>query len=142
MSRCLALATMLAVVLGAAGSAAQAASPKPIVTITRHGGLCVTGTECRTTLRIDDRTISGEGYRPRRLSASERVALLAAIRRLNLPYLKAHPFKGTCPVAYDGSEAIYRFRGFPRTLRSCTYDLRGVRAVRLAEQLIGTLEPK
>jgi len=132
----------LAVVLTAATSTAKAASPQPIVTITRHGGLCVTGSECRSTLRIGDTTISGEGYRPRRLTAAERAALLAAIAKLNLRYLKAHPFKGTCPIAYDGSEAIYRFRGFGRPVASCTYDLRGVEAVRLVERLLGTLKPR
>jgi hypothetical protein len=85
--------------------------------------------------------LSGDGYVPRRLTASERVALLRAIGRLDSQYLQAHPFVGTCPTAYDGSESIYRFRGFPRTLASCTSDLRRVVAVRLAERLFATLRP-
>jgi hypothetical protein len=116
-------------------------SATPIASVTRHGGLCVTGRECRSTLRIDDTTISGDGYVSRRLKASERVALLRAVGRLDEKYLQAHPFVGTCPTAYDGSESIYRFRGFPRPLASCTSDLRGVEAVRLVERLIGTLRP-
>jgi hypothetical protein len=120
---------------------AAAASPSPIVSVTRHGGLCVTGSECRSTLRIGDTTISGDGYRSRRLKESERAALLRAIHTLDAQYLRAHPFAGTCPTAYDGSESIYRFRGFPRALASCTYDLRGVQAVQLTEQLFGTLRP-
>ena len=54
------------------------------MTVVRHGGLCITGSECRSTLRIDDTTISGEGYRPRRLAPAERTALLAAIGKLDL----------------------------------------------------------
>jgi hypothetical protein len=127
--------------LAVAAATAQAAAPKPLVTVVRHGGLCVTGSECRSTLRIDDTTVSGAGFRPRRLSAAERSALLAAIAKLDLRYLKAHPFRGTCPVAYDGSEAIYRFRGFPGALPSCTYDLRRVEAVRLVETLLARLKP-
>ena len=131
----------IAAALLAAGSA-SAASPPPIATVVRHGGLCVSGSECRTVFRITDRTISAPGYRPRRLAPADRLALLRAIRLLNMPYLRAHPFTGTCPIAYDGSESVYRFRGFARPLPGCTYDLRGVRAVRIAERLLATLRPR
>jgi hypothetical protein len=134
------LAVVLAALCSAAGVAAGSVSP--IVTLARHGGLCVTGTECRSILRIDDATISADGHVPRRLKPTERAALLRAIAAIDAKYLRAHPFKGTCPVAYDGQESIYRFRGFARTLPSCTYDLSGVAAVRLAERLFATLEPK
>jgi hypothetical protein len=138
---------LLAVAVGASVGVVAAAPivlqpATPIVSVIRQGGLCVTRNECRSTLRIDDTTISGDAYVPRRLKASERVALLRAIGRLEAKYLRAHPFAGTCPTAYDGSESIYRFRGFPRTLASCTFDLRGVEAVRVAERLLGTLRPR
>ena len=137
---------LLAVAVGASVGVVAAAPivlqpATPIVSVIRQGGLCVTRNECRSTLRIDDTTISGDAYVPRRLKASERVALLRAIGGLDASYLRAHPFAGTCPTAYDGSESIYRFRAFPRTLASCTFDLRGVEAVRLAERLLGTLRP-
>lgn len=136
------IATVIAASVGATAASPAVFKPAtPIVSVTRHGGLCVTGRECRSTLRIDDTTISGDGYVPRRLTASERVALLRAIGRLDSQYLQAHPFVGTCPTAYDGSESIYRFRGFPRPVASCTSDLRGVAAVRLAERLFATLRP-
>jgi hypothetical protein len=140
-SRAAVIGALLAAVLAATAATAGAAGSKPIVTVTRHGGLCVTGSECRSMLRIDDTTISAEGFRPRRLSAAERTALLAAVGKLNLRYLKAHPFKGTCPIAYDGSEAIYRFRGFSRALPSCKYDLRRVGAVQIVERLLSSLRP-
>ena len=92
-------------------------------------------------MRIGDTTISGDGYTPRRLGPGERAGLLRAIAGLDAGYLRAHPFTGTCPTAYDGSESVYRFRGFPRTLAACTFDLRGVEAVRVAERLLGTLRP-
>jgi hypothetical protein len=133
----------LAAAVFAGSSAARVeAGAQPIVAVVRHGGLCVTGSECRTTLRIGDRTISGRGYVPRPLSAADRVALLRAIGALDLAYLRTHPFRGTCPTAYDGSETIYRFRGFSTTIRSCTYDVRGIRAVQLADRLLGTLKAR
>ena len=138
------LTAMLVVgVLGlAAASAATGATapPQPIVTVVEHGGLCLDRMECRSLFRITDRTISGTGYVPRRLAPSERAALLRAIRALDPAYLRAHPFEGICPTAYDGSESIYRFRGFARSLASCTYDLRRVQAVRLTQRLLATLK--
>ena len=124
----------------AVGSPAFASSG-PIVSVLRHGGLCAPGNECRSTLRISATTISGDGYAPRRLNDGDRVALLRAITTLDLKDIRAHPFHGTCPTAYDGTESIYRFRGFPSALASCTYDLRRVEAVRIVERLLGTLRP-
>jgi hypothetical protein len=136
-----ALIATVALAMGAAG-AASPARVAPIVSVTRHGGLCRTASECTSVLIIGDASISGEGFKTRRLAPADRSALLRAIGRLDLAYLRAHPFKGTCPTAYDGQESIYRFRGFARSLPGCTYDLRGVEAVRLVERLIGTLRPK
>jgi hypothetical protein len=137
---------VLRVILGTAAAALVAtsadpqAAPQPIVTVMRHGGLCAAGSECRSLLRIGDSTISGQGYVSRPLSRSARAALLRAIAKLDAAYLRAHPFTGTCPTAYDGAESIYRFRGFAHALPSCTYDLRGVEAVRLTNRLLATLK--
>jgi hypothetical protein len=141
------VAALLAAVLGslfgaASAPAGQTGSPEPIVSVVRHGGLCVSGTECRSRLRITDSTVSADGYVPRRLKPGERLLLLRAIGKVELGYLRAHPFTGTCPIAYDGSESIYRLRGFARPLASCHFDLRGVAAVRLAERIFGSLRPK
>ena len=119
----------------------RAAAPPPIVTVVRHGGLCLTpagGMECRQVLRITDTTISSRGYVIRRVTRRERAELLRAIARIRPAYLRAHPFRGTCPVAYDGQESIYRFRGFRQPLASCAYDLEGLQAVRVTERLLGS----
>jgi hypothetical protein len=134
-------------VLGTGSAAASAdATAKPIVTVVRHGGLCLSGTRggivCRSELRISDTTISAAGFVSRRLRPSERTALLRSIRTLDLASIRAHPFEGTCPIASDGTESIYRFRGFSRPLASCEYELRRVPAVRLTERLLATLKPR
>jgi hypothetical protein len=141
-TRTLAAALIGSVLSTTPAAAGPSAAARPIVTVVRHGGLCVSRTECRATLRISDTTISGNGYVSRRLKPSERLALLRAVGTLDLAYLRAHPFKGMCPTAYDGSESIYSFRGFTRPLASCVYDLRAVSAVRLAERLLATLRPR
>jgi hypothetical protein len=140
MKLCLAVALWGALFLAAVAGADSAT--RPIATVVRHGGLCLGGSECRTVFRITDTTISAPGYVPRRLAPAERLALLRAVKLLSVPSLRAHPFTGTCPTAYDGSESIYAFRGFTRRLPSCTYDLRGVRAVRITERLLATLKPQ
>lgn len=147
-TRAAALALVAGLTWIALGAGSSPASPPPaatpLVTVVQHGGLCRTpaggGAECRSTFRITDTTISGTGYVRRRLAAGERRALLTAMRGLDRAYLRAHPFRGMCPTATDSIESIYRFRGFDLPLESCTYDLRGVRAVRLVERLLGTLK--
>ena len=133
---------MVAALGAATGAGFTAAAPPPLVVVVRHGGLCVTGGECRAVFRITDTTISGNGFRARRLSSSARRSLIRAIGALDAASLRRHPFAGTCPTAYDGQESIYRFRGFAPSIPSCAYDVRGLRAVRLTERLLATLKPR
>jgi len=137
---CISIAALIVALAGVASG--SAAAPAPIATIVRHGGLCAARSECRWVLRITETTISGDGYVSRRLTPASRAELLRAIKKLSLAYLRAHPFKGTCPTAYDGAESTYRFRDFATALPSCTYDLSGVEAVRQTNRLLATLRPR
>ena len=135
------LATLVAI--GALAPVAQGSPsgvvPTPLATVVHRGGLCLERRPCRTTFRIGDSVVSGEGYRSRPLKASERRALVRAIAKLDRRSIVAHPFRGTCPTALDGRESVYRFRGFALTLPSCTYDLDEVEAVRLAARIVASL---
>jgi hypothetical protein len=135
---CLALA-VIAAAWSSAAAGVERTTP-PLVTVVRHGGLCIDRSECRTVYRVTDTRITAAGFLPRRLAPGERRALLRAIRALDLAAVRARPFTGTCPIAYDGQESIYRFRGVSQPLASCTYDLRGVAAVRVTNRLLATLE--
>ena len=125
------------VALAAAAGSAGAASPSPqlLVAVSATGGLCPPSM-CHWSAKITTRTISAEGRRSRRITAAERAALTQAIARLRVATLPK--FKGTCPIAYDGQELHYRFRGKPE-LRTCKQDLRRVRAVQLVDRLIASL---
>jgi hypothetical protein len=101
---CLALAA-LAAAWGSATAGIERTAP-PLVTVVRHGGLCVTRSDCRTVYRVTDTRITAAGFLPRRLAPAERRSLLRAIRALDLAAVRARPFTGTCPVAYDGQESI------------------------------------
>ena len=121
---------------GAAGTAtATTPPPRLLVAVNATGGFCPPNM-CHWSARITTTTISAENRRARRITAAERAALTQAIARLKVATLPK--FKGTCPIAYDGQELHYRFRGKPE-LRSCTYDLRRVRAVQLVDRLIASL---
>jgi hypothetical protein len=129
---------LLAVVVTGAGSASGASKPQLLVTVSASGGLCPPSM-CHWGGRVTTTTVSADGRRSRRLTVAERRALTRAIAALEPATLP--PFAGTCPIAYDGQERSYRFRG-KRELRSCTYDLRGVRAVQLADRLLASLKPR
>lgn len=131
------LLVLTAVALATFSSSSAAATPTPqlLVGVSATGGLCKPSA-CHWGARITTRTISADGRRSRSLTALERRALTAAIVQLKPASLP--PFVGTCPIAYDGQERAYRFRN-KRELRSCTYDLRRVRAVQLVDRLLASL---
>ena len=136
--RLLVLGLVVLAAVGAGSAAAVPATPQLLVSVSASGGLCPAHV-CRWGARITTTTISAEGRQPRRLTLVERRALTAAISQLNPASLP--PFAGTCPIAYDGQERHYRFRG-KRELHSCTNDLRKVKAVQLADRLIASLKAR
>ena len=129
------LAAAVVLTAGLAGPTRATTTPQVLVRVNATGGLCPQSM-CRWSARITTTTISAEGRRSRRITAAERSALAQAIARLRVASLPK--FKGTCPIAYDGQELHYRFRGKPE-VRSCRYDLRRVRAVQLTDRLIASL---
>lgn len=57
------------------------------------------------TYRYADATKTGTG----RLSRKTFTRLKQRLSRLNLEQVRSKPFTGTCPIAYDGPETLYRF---------------------------------
>jgi len=128
-------AALVVLAMSVAGTSSAATTPQLLVTVSGRGGLCPPSM-CHWGARITTTTISATDHRSRRLTLAERRALTRAIAQLHPASLP--PFSGTCPIAYDGQERIYRFRG-KSVLRSCTYDLKNVRAVQLADRLLASL---
>ena len=126
---------LVVVVAATAGSATAVTQPQLLVAVSATGGLCPPSM-CHWSARITTTTISAEGRRSRRITVAERRALLLAMAQLNPATLPK--FTGTCPIAYDGQERHYRFRG-KSEVRSCRYDLRRVRAVQLVDRMIASL---
>ena len=126
---------LVVMVAATAGSATAVTQPHLLVAVSATGGLCPPSM-CHWSARITTTTISAEGRRSRRITVAEQRALLLAIAQLHPATLPK--FTGTCPIAYDGQERHYSFRG-KREIRSCRYDLRRVRAVQLTDRLIASL---
>lgn len=104
-------------------------APRALMTLYSHGGLCPEGACSRTlevmsdgsyTVSIGDKQ-TGKGQ----LAADVLEPLAREIEKADYAALKAVPFTGTCPMAYDGQENVYTFhtaKGSEK-LASCTYQL-------------------
>jgi hypothetical protein len=100
----------------------------PLVTITTRGGECPEGMcEAVTIIERDGRLhvtkpeVADLGTIPTAALA----ALDAAVRTTDFAAIRARPFTGECPVAFDGQETIYEFAapsGIER-LESCQSEI-------------------
>lgn len=93
--------------------ASPAAADATVLRIRASGGMCpdgICGTE--TTLRADGRftrTVGKHAPTQGRVDAALTAAVAREAARANFTQLKAKPFTGLCPTAYDGSEFFYTF---------------------------------
>lgn len=97
-----------------------------ILTIRTNGGLCRSGT-CwsEKQIRADgtDHAADGTGAQKNgTLDPAQVAELTQLIAVANFDEIRAQPFTGTCPIAYDGQELIYTFQTLsgPQTIASCT----------------------
>ncbi len=97
-----------------------------MVSITKHGGLCQTGKECSSSRNIlADGTIQN-GKETKKLTPEQTKKLKDLIASTDFAAIKAKPFLGTCPIAYDGQETTYLFYtndGAKEEIPSCKYEI-------------------
>ncbi|MCI0582908.1 MAG: hypothetical protein L0227_08435 [Chloroflexi bacterium] len=90
----------------------SAAPPGPLVSVETRGGMCLGGT-CGAIVILDtDGTVRTAAKPPAKLgtvSAEDLAGLTAVIAATDFAAIRAKPFTGTCPVAYDGQEVVYEF---------------------------------
>lgn len=85
----------------------------PVMSLRIHGGRCPDGACDRTIQIMSDGTYTdtteaseqGNGQVPKSLIET----LVQALEKADYEALKATPFTGTCPTAFDGSETVYTF---------------------------------
>lgn len=126
--------------LAACGAAAQPptqtgdqpASPAPkigaqdtILTVRAEGGMCPNG-GCWSEKQIKaDGSFTSSDFtgatKNGTLDAAKVAELTQQIADTDFAQLKAQPFTGTCPLAFDGQELIYTFQTLsgPETIASC-----------------------
>ena len=84
----------------------------PLVTVQSRGGMCPEGM-CDTTVVLERDGRVHDGKTPPtnhgRVNADAYAALEAAIRATDFAAMKAKPFTGECPIAFDGQEQIFEF---------------------------------
>jgi hypothetical protein len=102
-----------------------ASTNQTLLTLQYHGGMCPDGAcESVTALRRDGtytRTIGKGTPREGSVSRQKVDTLSQEIARADFARIKSVPFTGTCPIAYDGQEAIYTFQTAvgPQEIASC-----------------------
>jgi hypothetical protein len=113
----------------------------PLVAVSYTGGLCVTGAPCESTTKImPNGDVISNGELAHNISAAEAQALLSNIARADYGSMRQKPFPGTCPIAYDGQEKIYKFyvAGREEVLPSCTYDIESLPLIKLVDAALSS----
>jgi hypothetical protein len=84
----------------------------PLVTVQMRGGMCPEDM-CDNTIVLErDGRVHSAAKPPNelgRVTADAYAALDAAIRSTDFAAMKAKPFTGECPIAFDGQEQIFEF---------------------------------
>jgi hypothetical protein len=110
-----ALAVVISVAAGCSPSAIASLLPVgsgPLVTVTAHGGECPEGM-CESVVAIE-RDGRVHRVKPSKedigvVPANELAGLDTVVRTTDFDAIRARPFTGTCPMAYDGQEIVYEF---------------------------------
>ena len=112
------VAAMLAALLAGCSSlsgATPGATPvtaNPLMTVVVTGGACA-APACATTIFVErDGRVHQAAKPPNDLGTvppDALAALDAAIKSADFVAIKAHPFTGQCPTAYDGQEIAFEF---------------------------------
>ena len=90
----------------------SAAPPGPLVSVETRGGMCLGGTSGAIVVLGTDGRVRTAAKPPNELgavAAEDLAGLTALIEATDFVAIRAHPFTGTCPVAYDGQEVVYEF---------------------------------
>jgi len=90
----------------------SAAPPGPLVSVETRGGMCLGGTCGAIVVLGTDGHVRTAAKPPNELgtvAAEDLAGLAALIEATDFAAIRARPFTGTCPVAYDGQEVVYEF---------------------------------
>jgi hypothetical protein len=100
----------------------------PLVTVQMRGGMCPEGMCDASVILERDGRVHAAAKPPNDLgqvSADAYAALELAIRSTDFAAMRAKPFTGECPMAFDGQELVFEFAVGTSTerLASCETDI-------------------
>jgi hypothetical protein len=113
---------------GEAGSNLALPGTGPLMTVQTRGGMCPEGM-CDATVIVErDGLVHSAAKPPNNLglvAAPAMADLTAAVNATDWAALKAKPFTGECPIAFDGQEQIFEFTAGTETHRiaSCEVEI-------------------
>ena len=111
-----------------AGSELVVPGTGPLVTVRLEGGMCMDG-PCDSAVVLErDGRVHSAAKPPNelgRVSANAYAALDAAIQTTDFAAMRAKPFTGECPIAFDGQKQVFEFSVGSTTQRldSCESEL-------------------
>jgi hypothetical protein len=129
--RIVAIVTLSGVLLGCSPSAIASVLPVaagPLVTMTTRGGECPEGM-CGSAVVIErDGRVHRNAPDPAELGTVPPTVLATLdtlVRTADFDAIRARPFTGTCPMAYDGQEVVYEFGapGGTQRVASCETEI-------------------
>lgn len=98
---------------GPTAAATPAPAESTVLRIRASGGMCPDGAcATETVLQLDGRftrTVGKNAPTQGRIDEALAAAVAQETAQANFTQLKARPFTGLCPTAYDGSEFFYTF---------------------------------
>jgi hypothetical protein len=116
--------------LAGCNAAANLAVPGtgPLLTVRHEGGMCMDGPcDFSVVLERDGRVHDGKDPATNlgRLPAEAYAGLEAAIQATDFAAMRAKPFTGECPIAFDGQKQVFEFSvgGTIQRLDSCESEL-------------------
>lgn len=100
----------------------------PLLTVRHEGGMCMDGPcDFLVVLERDGRVHDGKTPATNlgRISADAYAALDLAIQSADFAAMRAKPFTGECPIAFDGQKQVFEFSvgGAIQRLDSCESEL-------------------
>lgn len=112
---------------GESPAPSEVAGNDPLLTVEFRGGMCVAGSECKNTLVITEAgeysyTLGQSAPQTGTIDAGTIATLEEQMAAADFEEIKAQPFTGTCPLAFDGPELVYTFHtdAGDQTLESCS----------------------
>jgi hypothetical protein len=124
------VAAIVVLALAGCGPAGSAVIPGtgPLVTVSMEGGMCPEGACASSVILERDGRVHSAAKPPNNLgraSAEAMATLTAAVQATDYAAIRARPFTGICPIAFDGQELIFEFSvgGGTQRIASCEVDI-------------------